>query len=58
MIYEDLFKAVMSVIHGTETPHISETRYHVTNAKILQLATTLQSIQEQQDTPLVETYNQ
>ena len=58
MSHEDLLKAVMYVIHGMYTPHTAATRYHVPNRKILQVATTPESIQEQRDTPLVESYNQ
>ena len=34
------------------------TRSHVYNRKIIEVATTLESILEQRDTPLVEYYNQ
>ena len=55
---EDILNAVMSVIHGTYTPWIAATRYHVPNKNILQLATILELIQEQQDTNIVDSYNQ
>ena len=48
----------MSVIHGTYTPCKAATRYHVTNRNILQVSTTLESMQEQRDITLVESYNQ
>ena len=53
MIHGDIFKAVMSVVHGTLTPRTSETRYHLPNRKILQLETTLEPIQQQWEIPLV-----
>ena len=58
MSHEDLLKPVRSFIHGTYTPRTAATEYHVPNRKILQVATTLQPIQEQRDIPLVESYNQ
>ena len=57
MRHEDLLKAVKSEFQGTYTPCIAATRYCVTNRKILQVATTLESIQEQRHTILVEPYN-
>ena len=58
MSHEDLLKAVIYVIHGKYTPFTDETRYHVPNRNTLQVKTTLESIQEQQDNHLLESYNQ
>ena len=58
MSHEDLLKDLMSVIQETYNPDSAATRYHVTSRKFLQLATTLEYLQEQRNTPLVETYNQ
>ena len=58
MSHDDLFYDVMSIIHGDYNPCTAATAYHVPNRKIIQLETTLDYIQLQQDTPLVETYNQ
>ena len=48
----------MSAIHGTYTPHTASKRHHYPNRKIFQVSTTMEYIQEQRDTPLVESYNQ
>ena len=48
----------MSEVYETATPHTAATRYHVPNRKILQVAITLESTQEERDTNLVEYYNQ
>ena len=53
MIHEDLIKAVMSVVHGSDTPRAAASIYSVLNRKILDIATKLESLQEEQDTPLV-----
>ena len=58
MSHEDVLNAVMSVVHGDFTHRTALTRYNFLNRKILQIATTLKSTQEQQDTPLAESYNQ
>ena len=58
MSHEYLLKDVMVVINGEHTYLTATTRYHVNNSNILQVAITLESIKEQQDTPLVESYNQ
>ena len=58
MSHEDLFNNVMFVINLIYTPCTVATRYHVPNMNILQVATTLECIPEQQDAPLVESYNQ
>ena len=57
MRHGDIFNAAMSVVHGTFSPRTAETRYNVPNRNILQVATELESTQEQCDTPLVEYYN-
>ena len=48
----------MPLVYVMFTPHTAATRYHVPNMKILQVETTLKLTQEDQDTPLVESYNQ
>ena len=48
----------MSGVHGTFTTIKAATRYHVTNRNFLQVATTLEYIQEERETPLIELYNQ
>ena len=48
----------MSVFHRTCTSRAAASRYHVPNKKILQVEITLESIQEEQDTPWVESHNQ
>ena len=58
MIHEDLIKSIISVINGTHNHHKAATKYHVTNRKILKLSTALESIQEQRENTLVESYNQ
>ena len=58
MSHEDLFNAVMSVAHGTSTPRAAASRYHVTNRNILEVEINLESIREQWDTPLAESYKQ
>ena len=54
MIQEDLFTAVIYVVHVSDTPRAAVSRYSVTDRNILQVATTLESTHEQRDTPLVE----
>ena len=58
MSHEDLLKALTFVINGTHTHCTDAKIYHVPNRNILQVSTTLESIQEQWDNPLVESYNQ
>ena len=58
MRHEDILKAVMYVVHGSDTPCAAASRYSVSNRKILDIATKLRSVQEEQDTPLVESNNQ
>ena len=58
MSHEDLLKAVMSVVHGSDTPRYAASRYSVSNSNILEIAIKLESVQEEQDTPLVESDNQ
>ena len=58
MSHEYLLKYVISFIHVMYTPRTAATRYHVPNRNILQVSTTLEYIQEQWDTPLLESYNE
>ena len=44
----------MSVFHGLDTPSASASRYIVYYRKIIDIETKLESVQEEQDTPLVE----
>ena len=48
----------MSVVHRSDPPRAAASRYSVSNIKILNIATKLESVQEEQDTPLVEFDNQ
>ena len=57
MSHEDLLKAVMSVVHVPDTPHAAASRYSVSNHKILEIVIKLESVQEERDTPLVESDN-
>ena len=47
----------MYVTNGTHIYHTSTTIYNVPNRKILEIETTLEYIQKQWDTPLIESYN-
>ena len=58
MIHGDLLKASMSVVHISETPNDIASRDIVLNRKILDIATKLEYVQEELDTPLVEYDNQ
>ena len=58
MINQDLLKAVMYVFHVKSTPCAAASRCRVMNGNILQVAITLESIQGEQDTLLVESHNQ
>ena len=55
--HEYPLKAVMYVTNGTHIYHTSTTIYNVPNRKILEIETTLEYIQKQWDTPLIESYN-
>ena len=44
----------MSVVHVSDNPHADASIYSVSNSKILYIGIKLESIQEEQDTPLVE----
>ena len=48
----------MYVSRGTSTPRAAASGYHVTNKNIIEVASKLQPMKEQWDTPLVEYYNQ
>ena len=58
MSHEYILKAVMYVVNGSDTPCAAASRYSVSNGKILDIATKLGSVQEEQETPLVESDNQ
>ena len=58
MIDEDLIKSVISVVHGSDTPCSAASRYSVLNRNTLHISTKLESVQEEQDTSLVEFNNQ
>ena len=58
MRHKDIFNSIISVVHLTFTPFTAVTRYIFPNKKILQVATKPEYIQEQWNTPLVESYNQ
>ena len=53
-----ILKAVMYVVHRSDTLCDAASRYSVSYRRILDIATKLESIQEEQDTPLVESDNQ
>ena len=57
MSHENLLKSIISVVHGSETPHATTSRYIVLNRKILGISNKMVSVQEEQDTPLVESDN-
>ena len=48
----------MSVVQGSDTPCAAASIYSVLNRKILAIATKMEYIQEEHDTPLVESDNQ
>ena len=48
----------MSVVHSLYNPRDSASRYSVLNGKILEVAIKPKSVQEEQDTTLVYSYNQ
>ena len=54
MRHEDFRKYIMSVVIRSYTPRAAASIYSVLNRKILDVATKMESLQEQQDTPLVE----
>ena len=54
MIDEDLIKSVIYVIRGSDTLRAAASRYSVLNRNTLNIATKLESVQEEQETPLVE----
>ena len=58
MIHEDILKAVMSVVHGSDTPCDATSRYSVLNRKIREIAIKLISVQEEQYTHLGKSDNQ
>ena len=58
MSHEDLLKYVMSVVHRSSTPRSDSSIYSALNRKILEIEIKLESVQEEQDTPLVESDNQ
>ena len=58
MSHEDLLKAVISIIHRPDTPCAAASRYSVSNRKILEISTRMESVQEEQDISMEESYNQ
>ena len=58
MSHEDLLKSVMYVVHVSDTPRADASRYSVSNRKILEIEIKLEPVQEEWDTPLVESDNQ
>ena len=48
---------MISVVHGSDTPHAAASRYSVLNRKILEIAIKLEAVQEERDNPLVESEN-
>ena len=58
MIHQDLSGAVISVVKVKSTSRAAASKYHVSNKKIIEVAFTFQSIQEERGAPLVESYNQ
>ena len=51
MSHEDLLKAAMTVVHGSDTPRATASIYSVSCRKIIDIATKLESEQDEQDTP-------
>ena len=58
MSHKDLLKYVITVDHGSETPIAAASRYSVSNRKILDIETKLESLQYEQGASLVESDNQ
>ena len=58
MSHEDIFQAVMSLVRGSDTPSDAASRYNVLNREILEIDIKQESVQEEQDTSLVEPDNQ
>ena len=56
--HEDLPKAVMYVVHISDTPRAAASRCSVSNRKIIEIAIKLEYVKEERDTPLVESENQ
>ena len=48
MSHTHLLKAVMSVVHVSDTHHAAASRYSVSNLKILDIAIKMESVQEEQ----------
>ena len=46
MIHEYLIKAVMSVVHVSDNPHATASRCSVSNRKILDIATKVESLKK------------
>ena len=57
MSHEVYLKSVIYLVHGSDTPCAAASRYSVSNGNFLDIATKLESLQEEQDTPLEESYN-
>ena len=58
MIHEDPLKSAMYVIHGSYIPRDAVSIYSVPDRNIPEVSIELEYLQEEQDTPLVESYNQ
>ena len=54
MSHEDLLKYEVSLVHISETHRTDKSRYSVLNREIIEVAIKLEPIQEEHDTPLVE----
>ena len=57
MSHEDVLKAVMYVVHRSDTPCAAASRYSVSNRKILEIAIKLEFVQEERDNIFVESDN-
>ena len=51
-------KSIISAVHLPDIPCDYPSRYSVLNRNIPEVSIKLESVQEEQDTPLVESYNQ
>ena len=58
MRYEDIIKDAMSIFQGLVIPRADAYICSFLDRKILEIEIKLESVQEERDTPLVESYNQ
>ena len=58
MIDEDIIQSIISVVHGSDTPRTSTSRYSVLSRNTLHIGTKLECVQEEEDTLLLESKNQ